>query len=46
MEGNQGPRGMLLCSGGSKVSLGEELVYFFIPSFGHGWDYLHAIDLI
>ena len=46
MESNGGSGGMLLCDRGCKTLLTEKLVYFLIPSFGHGWDYLHAIDLI
>ena len=46
MECDRGSRRMLLGNRSREASLAKELVYFLIPSFGCGGDYLHPVDSV
>ena len=46
VESNGSSGRMLLGDRSREASLAEELVYFLIPSFGHGRDYFHPVDSV
>ena len=46
MEGDRGSGGVLFCDSSHKALLAEKLVNLLVPSFGHGWDYFHAVDSV